>query len=397
MLSLTGLAKLRERMASHVARGAVPGLVALLAQGEEIHAESFGVTDLRSRHPMRRGTIFRISSMTKPITAVAALMLVEEGRLGLDDPVDGFLPELANRRVLTRLDAPLADTVPARRAMTLRDLLTFRAGFGAIMAPPGHYPIQRAIAEAGLTLGPFPPALAPDEWLARLGALPLMHQPGERWMYHTGSDILGVLIARVAGTSLGDFLTRRIFEPLGMSDTGFHVAAATRKRLATCYRADASSAALVVQDEADGLWAKAPLFESGGSGLVSTVDDYLAFCRALIDREARGETRLLSSSTVALMTSDQIPAEQKAISPFFPGFWKSRGWGFGLSVITKAEDGGPPLGSFGWDGGFCTSAYCDPRSGMVAILTAQMLMDGTAAQQLYADFWTRVGEVIEQV
>jgi CubicO group peptidase (beta-lactamase class C family) len=182
-----------------------------------------------------------------------------------------------------------------------------------------------------------------------------------------------------------------------MSDTGFHVPAATRERLATCYRAETSSAALIVQDEADGLWAKPPPFESGGGGLVSTVDDYLAFCRALLDREARGETRLLSSSTLALMTSDQIPAEQKAISPFFPGFWESRGWGFGLSVITKAEAGGPPLGSFGWDGGFCTSAYCDPRSGMVAILMAQVLMDSAAAQQLYADFWTRAGEVTERV
>jgi CubicO group peptidase (beta-lactamase class C family) len=368
-LSPSGLAKLKAAMASHVERGAVPGVVTLVACESEVHVEACGVMDLRNGAPMRRDTIFRISSMTKPLTAVAALMLLEEGKLGLDEPVDRLLPELADRKVLARLDGPIEETVPARRAITLRDLLTFRAGVGAVMAPPGRYPIQKAMAEAGLAVGANPPALASNEWLALLGALPSMRQPGEHWMYHTASGILGVLIARAAGMSLGDFLAGRIFEPLGMRDTGFHVPVAKLGRFATCYRADALGG-LAVQDEARGLWARPALFEAGSNGLVSTVDDYLAFARALLGGGSLGETRLLSPSTVAEMTSDQITAEQKAISPFFPGFWESRGWGFGLSVMTKDEPGGPPHGSFGWDGGFCTCAYCDPESGMIAILMA---------------------------
>jgi CubicO group peptidase (beta-lactamase class C family) len=188
-LSKTRLSRLHDVMAGFVERGEVPGLVALVSRRGEVHVEALGMKALGGSDPIRRDTIFRIASMTKPITAAAAMILVEECKLRLDDPVDRLLPELADRRVLKRLDGPLDDTEPAKRPITLRDLLTFRMGFGIAMAPPGTYPIQTAVDELSLGQGAPQPSLppAPDEWMRRFGTLPLMHQPGEKWMYHTGS------------------------------------------------------------------------------------------------------------------------------------------------------------------------------------------------------------------
>ena len=245
---------------------------------------------LGGNDPMRRDTIFRISSMTKPVTAVATMILVEECKLRLDEPVDRLLPELADRRVLRAVDGPLDDTVPANRPITVRDLLTFRMGFGMVMAMPGTSPIQDAPHEVMLGQGPPHPSKtpAPDEWIRRLGTLPLMHQPGERWMYNTGSDVLGVLIARASGQPFETFLRERIFEPLGMKDTGFSVPAAELDRLATSYWTDPETGALELHDEPDGQWSRPPAFPSGAGGLVSTVDDYLAFARdAAAQRRAR--------------------------------------------------------------------------------------------------------------
>src|SRR5438128_845933 len=220
-LSKTRLGRLHDVMAGYVERGEVPGLVALVSRRGEVHVEALGMKALGGGDPVGRDTIFRISSMTKPVTAVATMILVEECRLRLDDPVDRLLPELADRRVLTRLDAPLDDTEPARRPITVRDLLTFTMGFGLAFAPPGTMPIADALV--GLRLGQGPPMPSvfpdPDEWLRRLGTLPLMHQPGERWRYNTGSDVLGVLIARAAGQPFDTFVRERIFEPLDMRDT----------------------------------------------------------------------------------------------------------------------------------------------------------------------------------
>ena len=237
-LSAIRLRRLHDVLARHVESGGVPGLVALVARRGEVHAEAIGTTAAGGSEPMRRDTIFRIASMTKPITAVAAMILVEECKLRLDDPTDDWLPELANRKVLRTLDSPLDDTVPAKRPITLRDLLTFRLGFGAVMAPPGRYPIQQAMADAGVAPSPEVPFFPPDELMKRFGGLPLMHQPGEQWLYHSGSDILGVLIARAAGQPLGKFLHERIFAPLGMNDTAFCVPEEKLVRLATAYQGD---------------------------------------------------------------------------------------------------------------------------------------------------------------
>jgi len=278
-MSKARLGRMREVMAGHVERGDVPGLVTLVSRRGETHVDAIGAKAVGGGDPMRRDTIFRITSMTKPVTAAAAMILVEECRLRLDEPVDRLLPELAGRRVLKRIDGPLDDTVPAQRPITLRDLLTFRLGFGLIMAPPDSTPIQLAESAQQLaTLGmPTPPSPhAPDEWLRRFATLPLMHQPGERWMYNTGSHVLGMLIARAAGQPLEKFMRERIFEPLGMKDTAFSVPAAKVDRLASAYDFDPEAGALALFDGVEGgQWSRPPEFPDGGAGLVSTVDDYL--------------------------------------------------------------------------------------------------------------------------
>ncbi|TDC77689.1 serine hydrolase domain-containing protein, partial [Actinomadura sp. 7K507] len=255
-LSVERLARMREALAGHVGSGEVPGLVAVVARRGQVHAEALGAAEIGGP-PMRRDSIFRIASVTKQITAAAAMTLVEECRLRLDDPVDDLLPELAGRRVLSRPDAPLDDTVPAHRAITLRDLLTFRLGIGAVMAPPGATPIQRAMDEAGLSPGPGGHSTEPDEWIKRLGELPLVHQPGDRWMYDTGSDVLGVLMARATGKPLEEVLRERLFGPLGMTDTGFHVPAGKLDRLAAAYRTDPATGDLTLADDR-GRWARPP-------------------------------------------------------------------------------------------------------------------------------------------
>src|SRR5262245_9318638 len=260
-LSVRGLGRMHDVMASHVGAGAVPGLVTLVSRRGAVHVDSIGTTALGGSSPMRPDTLFRITSMTKPITAAAAMILVEECKLRLDEPVDRLLPELADRRVLRRLGAALDDTVPAKRPISVRDVLTFRLGLGVVMGPTA-YPIARAVRELGL-VGFGPPdvsaPLEPDEWMRRLGTLPLMHQPGEQWMYNTGSYVLGVLIARASGKPLETYLRERIFEPLGMTDTGFSVPPAKRDRLASAYRVNSDTGALVLVDGVeDSAWSSPP-------------------------------------------------------------------------------------------------------------------------------------------
>ncbi|GAA2142346.1 serine hydrolase [Kitasatospora kazusensis] len=393
-LSRARLDRLHDTMAAHVEHGALPGLVALVGRGTDVHVEALGTMAVGGAEPMRRDTLFRIASMTKPVTAAAAMILVEECRLWLDDPVDPLLPELSGLRVLTRLDAPLDETVPAERPITVRDLLTFRMGTGAVLAPPGRYPIQRALAEAGLAPGAEPPTVGPDEWLRRLGALPLIHQPGTAWMYHTGSDVLGILVERVTGGSLGEFLRERIFEPLGMRDTAFHVPQDRRHRLATSYRADPATGELVPHDDpADSRWGGPPALESGGGGLVSTVDDYLAFCRMMLAKGRHGGGRVLSRPSVELMTSDHLTPEQRSGARVF--FGDTRSWGFGVGVTVRRDNLWAVPGRFGWDGGLGTSGYSDPAEDLVGILMTQRLLSSPEPPAHVSDFWTSAYQAIE--
>lgn len=361
---------LPDLLAPHVASGEIPGLVALVAWDGDVQVEAIGRLRLGGS-AIGRDAIFRISSMTKPIVGAATMSLVEDGVLGLDDAVDPLLPELADRRVLTRIDAPLDDTVPARRPITVRDLLTFRMGLGIVLAPPGSYPVQRAMAELSLAQGPpgseTPPE--PDEWLRRLGTLPLLHQPGERWMYGTGSDVLGVLLARATGQPLGEVLRGRVLDPLGMRDTGFHVPARSLARFVTAYRAGDDG--LVVSDEpASGAWSHEPDFSSGAGGLVSTVDDYLAFGEML----HRGGAGVLSAASVAQLIRNQLDAGQGdgIILP------EANGWGFGVAT-------GPAPGRYGWAGGLGSSWDAGP--GSTAILLTQLEWGATGPPAVFGEFW----------
>jgi len=388
---------MHDVMAGYVDRGEVPGIVTLVSRRGEVHLDAIGMKAAAGRGPMRRDTIFRISSMTKPITAAAAMILVEECKLRLDEPVDRLLPELAGRRVLKRLDAPVDDTVPARRPITLRDLLTFRMGLGLILAPPGTYPIQKAMSEQKIRMGP-PNQVepAPDEWIRRVGTLPLVRQPGEAWMYDTPSDVLGVLIARASGQPLETFFRERIFEPLGMKDTAFSVPAAKLDRLATSYQVDPRRGTLALYDEAEGgLWSRAPAFPSGAGGLVSTADDYLAFGQMMLDEGKHGNTRLLSRPSVETMTTDQLTPEQKAGANLAAGYFDSHGWGFGVSVVTRRDDVASPIGQFGWDGGLGTSWSSDPSEDMVTILMTQRAWTSPTAPDVCRDFWTLAYQAID--
>lgn len=394
-LSNPRLERMRPVLSGPIDRREVAGLVALVSRGDEIHLETLGVQDLATGAPMTRETIFRLASISKPITAVAAMTLVEQAVLRLDDSVEPWLPELADRKVLRSLDGPVDDTVPAHRAITLRDLLTFQLGFGAIMAPPGAYPIQALIAEAGIGAGAAGPQIGNDEYMRRLGALPLLHQPGERWMYHSGSDVLGVLIARVTGKSLGEALRERVFDPLRMHDTGFTIAPDKIGRLAGCYERDAAGALQPYADPRPGGPTTPVAFESGGGGLFSTVDDMLAFGRMMLAMGYAPGGRILGRPTVELMTTDQISAAAKAASPFFPGFWEHYGWGFGVSVVTRRGTISETPGRYGWDGGFGTTLRIDPKEDMISLFLMQRMMTAPDDTAINEDFLTLAYQAIE--
>jgi CubicO group peptidase (beta-lactamase class C family) len=395
-LSRTRIGRMHDVMAGHVESGGVPGIVTLVSRRGEAHVDAIGTKAMGGSEPMRRDTIFRVASVTKPIVAAAAMILVEECTLRLDEPVDPWLPELADRRVLRAVDGPLDDTVPANRPITLRDVLTFRLGIGAVMVFPPRYPIQQAMAEAGVAPGPHLPAHAPDELMERFGGLPLAHQPGEKWLYNSGSDILGVLISRVAGTSLEEFLRERILAPLGMNDTAFNVPSDKLDRLASSYWTNFETGEFEVFDGVeDSRWARPPVFESGAGGLVSTVDDLLAFGEMMLNQGRYGDERILSRPSVELMTTDHITPEQKAVSGFFPGFWDNHGWGFGGAIVARRDDLAGTPGRYGWDGGYGTSWYVDPREELIGILMTQRVWDSPGAPGVLLDFWTSAYAAID--
>jgi CubicO group peptidase (beta-lactamase class C family) len=392
-LSPVRLRRLREVLTRHVESGDMPGLVALVARRGEVHVEAIGTLEAGGSEPMRRDTIFRIASVTKQIAAAAAMTLAEECRLRLDDPVDGVLPELAGRQVLTRIDAPLDDTVPAGRPITLRDLLTFVWGLGAIMAPPGQYPIQRAMEEAGLGPGIGGPPIGPDEWMKRIGGLPLAYQPGDKWLYHTGSDVLGVLMARVTGQPLGEVLAERVLAPLGMADTGFYVPQASQHRLAAAYRPDPAGPLVLTDDPRNSRWGAPPAFPSAGGGLVSTADDLLAFCTMMLNKGRHDGGRLLARPTVELMTTDLITEQQKAENTIF--FSGNSGWGLGFQVFLRRRTTASTPGRFGWTGGTGTSVYTDPAEELIGILLTQREMGSPGPPNVYRDFWTCAYQAID--
>jgi len=374
-LNKGGLNRFGAVAASHLSDDNVPGLVALVAQGDEVHVEAIGTLAIGGRS-VERGSLFRIASTTKPITAAATLALVREGLFELDEPVDRLLPELANRRVMRRMDGPLNDTVPAVGPVTVRGLLTFTFGFGMALQmfmATEPWPVVAAATQAGLaTIGPPQPAafVDPDTWIANFGELPLLAQPGEQWLYNTGSHVLSVLCARAAGMSYDDVLRTWIFEPLGMPDTGFYTEDAGR--LATAYQPTADGN--VVWDPPDGQWSRRPAFYDGAAGLVSTVDDLLAFARMLL----RGGDPVLTADQLREMSRDHLTAPQREFGMAFLG---GRGWGLGTSVVLD----GPWAGAIGWDGGLGTSFLVHPERDLAVIVLTQRMFDTAQAPAVHTD------------
>ena len=397
-----GLRRLHDVLARHVDSGKIPGVVALVRRGDgEPHVETLGTMRHDSGAPMRRDTIFRMASTSKPVSISAAMVLLDECRLRLDDPVEPWLPELANRQVLKRIDSPVDDTVPAKRPITVRDVLTSTFGLGMDMTMIGT-PIMAALFEQGITPNGPVPMPEQDEWMRRLSTLPLMYQPGERWQYQISSDLVGVLVSRVTGQSYDDFLRERIFEPLGMKDTGFWVPADQIDRLPPLYAPDPATGEFQVWDEAEGGRHSAPpAFQGGGGGLNSTADDYHAYFRMLLNHGVHNGDQILSKPAVELMTSNSLTPEVLAARETLArdnvhisfGQGQQGGWGFGMAVRTYRGDYAP-IGQFGWDGGAGTSTYADPVNQIVGILLTQVGTTVPSAVQLAGDFWTTLYQAI---
>jgi CubicO group peptidase (beta-lactamase class C family) len=270
-------------------------------------------------------------------------------------------------------------------------LLTFRMGSGILLVPPGTYPIQAA-SDASIGDGmPAPARLAaPDAWIGRLGALPLMYQPGERWMYNTSALALGVLAGRAAGVPLDVLLRERVFEPLGMHDTDFSVPDSKRGRFTTSYLADPQTGALSVYDTPDGQWARPPAHASAAEGLVSTAPDLLRFSRLLLGRGSAGGKRLLSEASVELMTRDALTPENKAFGALVPGYFERHGWGFCMAVVTARDELGRNAGTFGWDGGLGSTWYADPSTNTTGILLSSRSFTDPDPPEMFQRFWRSV-------
>jgi CubicO group peptidase (beta-lactamase class C family) len=383
-----GIKRLEEVVGGHVDRGSVVGASWLVARGGEVHHGVAGTLEDGGGPPVGEDTIFRISSMTKPVTAIAALILVDECTLRLDEPVDRWLPELADRQVLARPGGPLEETVPAHRPVTLRDLLTFRLGWGMDFSFSTPQPVLEAMAELGLGVGPPRPAgpPEPDEWMRLVSTLPLEYQPGTKWLYHTSADVLGVLVARAAGRPFGTVLRERIFEPLGMRDTAFVVPAEDLTRFGPCYWNDPASGGRVVFDPADGEWSRPPAFPSGGAGLVSTLADYQAFAELLMGRGSYRGQRLVSRVAVETMTTNQLTDAQREASVV--DLQGGVGWGFGVGVHVRRTQPTASVGTYGWDGGLGTSWHNDPAEDLTGIILTNQAWSSPAPPPVCQDFWT---------
>jgi CubicO group peptidase (beta-lactamase class C family) len=361
--------------------GELAGAAALAwRDGKLVHLATVGRRDLASGRSVERDTIFRIASMTKPVTTAAALMLLEEGRFALDDSIALCAPELAHLRVLKDPEGPLDATDEAGRSITFRDLLTHRSGLTAGEFHRG--PIRRACADA---LGAqIDNPLTPDEWIARLATLPLIDHPGAGFHYGISTDLLGFLIARLDGAPLGQVLARRIFAPLGMRDTGFAVPREKRYRRAGLCGFDeegrlttltAAPGGHALEERPDDM-----TFESGGQGLWSTLDDYLAFARMLLrDPEVPA---LLRTETLALMTSNQLTPGQRASARMFGRqiFAEGHGYGMGVAVVLEPDKADPVrcrggIGTIGWPGAYGGWWQADPNDRSVLIFLSHNMLE----------------------
>jgi CubicO group peptidase (beta-lactamase class C family) len=381
------LERMDEVLNAYAAWGETTGLVWLVAHDGDEHSGCAGALE-KGGAPVTRDSIFRISSMSKPIAAVTALSLVEDCTLRLSDPIDELVPELANRRVLVDPHGSLDDTVPANRSITVEDLLTFRMGIGMDFGFFGRQPVLKKGGELGLGDGPPRPQQPPatDEWIRRLGTLPLERQPGERWLYHVSADVLGVVIERAGGKPFGDVVRERVLEPLGMHDTAFSVPPEKRDRFGATYFTNPQSNEEEVFDAPDGEWSAPPSFPSAGGGMVSTLDDYARFAAMLRNGGTLDGTRILARPTFEAMTTNQLTPEQLAESAPAPN--GASGWGLGVGVLLKRQGTGPAPGSYGWTGGLGSVWTNDPVYDVTTILMSTNMLGSPVDPPLFSDFVT---------
>lgn len=354
---------------AHVERGTAPGIV-VTAGSVDGPIETFAAGDLAA------DAIVRIQSMAKPILAVATLQLVQAGRLTLDDPVETWLPELADRRVLRTPESPLSDTMAAK-PITVRHLLTNTSGYGATTAPS---PLQDAMRENRTDAGTEPVAMGAQEWLDAMASLPLMFPPGAGWRYHHSFGILGILLSRVVDASLDDHLRQSLFDPLGMVDTGHVVPREKAHRLPAAYRHDQERGLVEVEPPGAGFYVEPAPFDLSHAELVSTAADYAQFALMLASGGKHRGRPFLDPELVEQLRTDQVPAAIKTPdSFFFPGFWKGTGWGLGVAVVTEGEH----AGRYGWSGGLGTDFFINP-DGSFQILLTQVEM-GPQIMELFSD------------
>lgn len=363
---------------SMVEAGALAGAATMIwRDGKVVQVGTVGWRDVEARLPIERDTLFRIASMTKPVTSAAALMLLEEGRFALDDPITPWAPEFARMRVLTSPNGSLDQTYPAERPITFRHLLTHTSGvtYGAFHTEP----ILKAYEDA--LGGEVDTHVSPDDWIAGLAALPLIDQPGVDFHYGHSTDLLGLLLARIEDATLGDVLKRRIFDPLGMKDTGFSVSQENRDRRAGMYGFDGAGQ-LVKRLTATGhsTLPERPedmKYESGGGGLWSTLDDYLAFARIFVGAGAMDGVRLLRPETLTLMTSNHLTERQRASASLLSS---GHGFGLGVAVVLDPEKADPVIcggsvGSVGWPGAWGGWWQANPIDNSVLIFLAHNMVE----------------------
>lgn len=366
------LAQVAPALQGLVDQGALSGVVTLVWRGGEVvQMNALGKRDIAANLPMERDTLFRVASMTKPVTSIAVMMLVEEGKLKLGDPATKWVPELANMQVLHDATGPLDATIPAARDITVEDLMTHRSGlaYGFTSMGPIAYAHEEKLGSALVN------SKTPDAWLQALGELPLSYPPGDRFHYSHATDVLGFLVARIEGKPLGRVLKERIFDPLGMSDTSFWLAPEKRDRLAKLYEAPLEGP---LKDVSLPHTDAPPAFEGGGGGLISSADDYLKFARMMLGRGEVDGVRLVKAETIDQMAENRLTEEQRGHGFMGMPFWLSQGFGLGLSVILDAEKhewmGAGARGAFGWPGAFGTWWQADPANDMILIFLIQDAM-----------------------
>lgn len=372
-VSAARLARIDPWLDGLVGSGRFAGASALmLRRGEIVYDAAAGWADRERATPMRRDTLARLYSMTKPLTSVAILMLYEEGRFQLDDPISRFLPEFAQMRVFAGGSRARPETVPAQRPITFRDLLTHTAGltYGFMDATP----VDALYREHGIDFQTSEATLA--ELVGKLAALPLLAPPGAEWNYSVATDVLGHLVAVISGQPFDEFLAQRVLAPLGMTDTGFTVPEGQRERFAACYARGSDGHAVLFDDPATSIF-NTKRAASGGGGLVGTAPDYLRFCRFLLGRGALNGVRLLGRKTVALMMANHLGGDLASMGQprFSEASYAGIGFGLGVSVMldpAKAQILGTP-GEVAWGGAASTAFWVDPAEELAVVLIAQLL------------------------